>query len=627
MATAIGDLVVRLGASSAGFDRTMRNAQGTLRHFQTAMGSAAAKVAGFIGAAVGIKKAFDGLTFGIRLAAQMEQAEVAFGTMLGSSKKAKAVLADINRFAASTPFELPGLVDASRKLLAFGTPAEELISVLRRVGDVSAGVGAPIEELAELYGKAQVSGRLFAEDINQLTGRGIPIIGELAKQFGVAESAVKQLVEKGQVNFGHLEAAFESLTSKGGKFAGLMDAQSKTLGGLWSTLRDNVGAALRTIGETVISTLRLKSALESGISVIGRLTEWLQQIPALLESPMLRAAGAFVKVVALGGTVVGAIVGITAAASAAGPALAAAFTLATGPIGLVIAGITALGAAIIQVMGEGDTFTAKMQDVFGNQLPAILEGALFYFRNFAAVSELAILDIVHAGLTMFPQLEGPIARVAAFFVGTWAGVKAFFGTWLEGIKGGFLELANMAKAVAAGIASAFAALRSGNFRGIGAAFADSFMKTLAAQENVHARNPFAEFGSAFTSAQADLLKQIERAGGVTSALDARRQELLRQIAERERVVIPAALESVTESAPAKAAEAASKADEEDKTHKTQFAGAMERGTTEAWSTVLAAIGAGGKDRDKEKKLLDKIADATKRTAEAVSKGEEVIEIA
>ena len=82
--------------------------------------------------------------------------------------------------------DLHELADAGRKLIAFGESADSVPETLRRIGDVSAGVQAPVNEIAELYGKARVQGRLFAEDINQLTGRGIPIIQQLARQFGAA---------------------------------------------------------------------------------------------------------------------------------------------------------------------------------------------------------------------------------------------------------------------------------------------------------------------------------------------------------------------------------------------------------------------------------------------------------
>lgn len=172
--------------------------------------------------------------------ANAEQFNVALTTMLKSKQKADQLSAGIASFAASTPFELTQVQDASRKLLAFGVDAQNVMPALKALGDVSSGVGVPIQEIAEIYGKAKVQGRLFAEDINQLTGRGIPIIQELAKQFKTTDANVKAMVENGKVNFGNLEVAFQSLSGKGGQFAGLMEAQSKTLGGQFSNLKDAV---------------------------------------------------------------------------------------------------------------------------------------------------------------------------------------------------------------------------------------------------------------------------------------------------------------------------------------------------------------------------------------------------
>ena len=151
--------------------------------------------------------------------------------MLKSRDAADRLNAQVVKFAATTPFELPQLQAATQKLLAFGVASSRIIPTLRQLGDVSAAIGAPIEEIAEIYGKARVQGRLFAEDINQLTGRGIPIIQELAKQFGVTDGEVKKLVEDGKVGFAQLEKAFEGMTAEGGIFFGQMAEQSATLGG------------------------------------------------------------------------------------------------------------------------------------------------------------------------------------------------------------------------------------------------------------------------------------------------------------------------------------------------------------------------------------------------------------
>src|SRR5210317_142145 len=205
----------------------------------------------------------------VNAAADFEQTKVAFTTLIGDAAKAEETLTHLRKLGAETPFEFPELADAGRKLIAFGEGADTVPETLRRIGDISAGIQAPVNEIAELYGKARVQGRLFAEDINQLTGRGIPIIGELAKQFGVSDSQVKKLVESGQVGFPAIEKAFISMTSEGGQFAGMMAAQSKTTSGLFSTLKDSVNEVFLVLGQPINDAIR--PLVEEAIGLVQKL--------------------------------------------------------------------------------------------------------------------------------------------------------------------------------------------------------------------------------------------------------------------------------------------------------------------------------------------------------------------
>lgn len=276
----IGDLVTRISADSKPFTRGINNARGDLGGFSNAVGGMVARLSTLVAAYVSVKKAMDALSLGVKFAADAEQAEVAFTTLLGSAKDAKSVLSDVARFAASTPFQLPELRDSARMLAAFGFEAEQIVPNLRMIGDIAAGTGQPVSQLAEIYGKAAVQGRLFGEDINQLTGRGIPIIGQLASQFGVAESEVKKLVEQGKVGFPELQAAFVNMTSQGGRFSGMMDAQSKTLAGVWSTFKDNVNAQLLAVGNTIVRVFDLKNVISSmttSIQNMATLIGWFSE--------------------------------------------------------------------------------------------------------------------------------------------------------------------------------------------------------------------------------------------------------------------------------------------------------------------------------------------------------------
>lgn len=173
---------------------------------------------------------------------QFQQLEVAFNTMLGSADKADALMAQLVRTAAITPFDLEGVAQGAKQLLAYGMEAENVNETLTRLGDIAAGLSMPLNDLVYLYGTTMAQGRLYTQDLNQFTGRGIPMIEELAKVFGVAESKVKDLVEAGRVGFPEVQKVIENLTGEGSKFGGLMEEQSKTITGQISNIEDAIAS-------------------------------------------------------------------------------------------------------------------------------------------------------------------------------------------------------------------------------------------------------------------------------------------------------------------------------------------------------------------------------------------------
>lgn len=150
---------------------------------------------------------------------EIQQLEVAFTTMLGSVEKSARLMAELTEFAATTPFEMTDVAGGAKQLLAYGMEAEKIVDTLRRLGDVAAGLSIPLGDLVYLYGTTMVQGRLYTQDFNQFLNRGIPLVGELAKQFGVAEGEVKKLVESGLVGFPEVEKAIKSMTDEGANLA------------------------------------------------------------------------------------------------------------------------------------------------------------------------------------------------------------------------------------------------------------------------------------------------------------------------------------------------------------------------------------------------------------------------
>lgn len=210
----------------------------------------------------------------VNVRGEFQKLEISFKTMLGSEEKAARLMDQLVKTAATTPFSMGDIANSAKQLLAYGLEAEKVNDTLIRLGDIAAGLSIPINDLAYLYGTTMVQGRLYTQDLNQFLGRGIPLMEELAKQFGVAESEVKKLVEEGKVGFPQVQQAIVNLTSEGSKFGGLMEAQSRTIAGQISNIEDQIEQMFNEIGkssEGVISgTLSLTSEMIEHWEEIGK---------------------------------------------------------------------------------------------------------------------------------------------------------------------------------------------------------------------------------------------------------------------------------------------------------------------------------------------------------------------
>lgn len=185
----------------------------------------------------------------VQVRGEFQQLEVAFKTMLGSEDKAAALMQQLVKTAATTPFDLQGVANGAKQLLAYGEDVEKVNEDLIRLGNIAAGLSQPLGDIVYLYGTTMTQGRLYTQDLNQFTGRGIPMIRELAKVFGVAENEVKGLVEEGKVGFPEVQKVIMSLTDEGGMFFNLMQEQSKTITGQISNIEDSISTMFNEIGK------------------------------------------------------------------------------------------------------------------------------------------------------------------------------------------------------------------------------------------------------------------------------------------------------------------------------------------------------------------------------------------
>jgi tape measure domain-containing protein len=268
MADKVGSVYIEIQAKMGTLEKDLKTLEQRMQGVdgkakQTAssfasMGSIIAS-AGITGAVIGLGKA------ALKASAEMEQNRVAFTTMLGSADKATKLLKEMTDFASNTPFELPEIQNAGKKLLAMGVAANSIIPTLTKLGDVSAALSIPIGELSDIYGKMKTSNLIQAEELNQLASRGIPVFTELAKVMGVNADQVKKMGSEGKITFKELDQAFTNMTAKGSQFGGMMEAQSKTLAGQWSNFQDTLGKIAVIMGDEIAPATKTWLTLASNL--------------------------------------------------------------------------------------------------------------------------------------------------------------------------------------------------------------------------------------------------------------------------------------------------------------------------------------------------------------------------
>lgn len=192
----------------------------------------------------------------IKSAADMEMMTTQFEVMLGSAEKAVAMMNELKKFAAATPFAIKDLVLGAQNLLSYDVAQEKVVDTMRMLADTAGGNAEKLRGLVLAYGKVQSSGKVGLESINQIAERGIPIISTLTKHLGVTRDEFWQLVSAGKLTAQNITDAFRIMTSEGGIFFKGAEKQARTTIGMFSTLRDNLIQALAGIGERLLPDIK-----------------------------------------------------------------------------------------------------------------------------------------------------------------------------------------------------------------------------------------------------------------------------------------------------------------------------------------------------------------------------------
>lgn len=236
------------------------------------------------------KKIFD-------LGAAQQQTNVAFETFLGNAEKARKLIGELTKFSVVTPFTPDQVFKSAKALLAFGVEADKIIPTLKRLGDVSAGTGKDLTEMAIIFGQIRSTGRLMGQDLLQLINAGFNPLQVISEKTGRSVADLKKDMEKGLISFEMVDDAFKSATEQGGLFFNLMEKQSQTVSGKLSTLTGNLEemgkqlfevvegpltAFIDAMGSWVASLVTVSEEQEKALKSSARL--FLQQQTDLLKT-------------------------------------------------------------------------------------------------------------------------------------------------------------------------------------------------------------------------------------------------------------------------------------------------------------------------------------------------------
>jgi tape measure domain-containing protein len=218
----------------------------------------------------------------VKTAGEFEQQEKALSVMLGSAEKGAELFNRLKEEAKTTPFQLTDVVEASKQLMAMGTSVEDVIPQMRMLGDVSAGLGVPLERLIINFGQVQTQGKLTGRELRDFAISGVPMFDELAKVMGVSKDAISDLVSEGKVGFPEVVKAFENMTSAGGKFNNLMQEQSKTTLGKFSNIKDAVSILSAEMGKALLPVVN--QTFDALTPMIVKFGEFTAANPKLVTS-------------------------------------------------------------------------------------------------------------------------------------------------------------------------------------------------------------------------------------------------------------------------------------------------------------------------------------------------------
>lgn len=383
-------LWVKLGLSDKEFDQGLKRAENRLKRFGDRLSTLGSRLT--MGFSAPLALASGGT---IKLAADLEQTKIAFEVMTGSAEKASRMVENLQKMGAKTPYESKDLLESTKTLMLFGVEAEKVEGMLQMLGDVASGSSDKLKSLSLAFAQVQSTGRLTGQDLLQMINTGFNPLQIISEKTGKSMAELKDQMSKGAISADAVTQAFKVATSEGGRFFGMMEKQSGTTLGKFSTLMDNIKLSLTNIGTALLPFAnKLMEMLTPMTEQLNNLSDAFLRMPQPIQNV---------------------VVGAVAFAAALGPILLITGKLITSfsallgvlrmlPLAKLAAGFSSVTFAVQAIAGGAATASEALGMLATSFTPFLAGGAI-------ALGLFAIVKIFQQMRTMAKLAQSDISKM------------------------------------------------------------------------------------------------------------------------------------------------------------------------------------------------------------------------
>lgn len=218
----------------------------------------------------------------VDIGGELENQKIAMASILQDEGKATTIFNQIKKLAVASPFGVMDLNQYAKQLSAYSIPYNELYDTMKRLADISAGVGVDMGRIILAYGQIKAAKFLKGTELRQLTEANIPMVDKLAERFSklegriVSAGEVLDMISKKKVTFEDVKDVLWELTDDGGMFNNMQEVLSESVKSKWKNLADAIDIMLGDIAESMGSTLKWTAE-----SLTTLAQNWKEVVPAI----------------------------------------------------------------------------------------------------------------------------------------------------------------------------------------------------------------------------------------------------------------------------------------------------------------------------------------------------------